>query len=95
MIRVAIGSSGLIYAELEPDSEKGTRSTELILRAAVMASYRRKCSEDFFGSFSVVCRPRLRLRCSRPRSTEARWLADPHEQRAASFEAARCARTGG
>ncbi len=34
MIRVAIDSNVLIYAELEPDSEKGTRSTELILRAA-------------------------------------------------------------
>jgi predicted nucleic acid-binding protein len=34
MIRVAIDSNVLIYAELEPDSEKGTRSTELILQAA-------------------------------------------------------------
>jgi predicted nucleic acid-binding protein len=34
MIRVALDSNVLIYAELEPDSEKGTRSTELILRAA-------------------------------------------------------------
>jgi predicted nucleic acid-binding protein len=34
MIRVAIDSNILIYAELEPESEKGTRSAELILRAA-------------------------------------------------------------
>jgi predicted nucleic acid-binding protein len=34
MIRVAIDSNVLIYAELEPDSEKGRRSAELILQAA-------------------------------------------------------------
>jgi predicted nucleic acid-binding protein len=34
MIRVALDSNILIYAELEPESEKGTRSTDLILRAA-------------------------------------------------------------
>jgi predicted nucleic acid-binding protein len=34
MIRVALDSNILIYAELEPDSEKGARSTDLILRAA-------------------------------------------------------------
>jgi predicted nucleic acid-binding protein len=34
MIRVALDSNLLIYAELEPESEKGTRSAELILRAA-------------------------------------------------------------
>src|SRR5260370_42114499 len=34
MIRVALDTNILIYAELEPDSEKGARSTELILRAA-------------------------------------------------------------
>src|SRR5579863_2133815 len=34
MTRVAIDSTILIYAELEPDSEKGTRSAELILWAA-------------------------------------------------------------
>jgi predicted nucleic acid-binding protein len=34
MIRVAIDSNVLIYAEFEPDSEKGIRSTELILHAA-------------------------------------------------------------
>src|SRR5215831_12101365 len=34
MIRVAIDSNILIYAEFEPDSEKGTRSADLILRAA-------------------------------------------------------------
>ena len=34
MTRVAIDSNILIYAELEPDSEKGARSAELILRAA-------------------------------------------------------------
>src|SRR6267378_3460418 len=35
MIRVAIDSNILIYAEFEPDSEKGTRSADLILRAAL------------------------------------------------------------
>ena len=34
MIRVALDSNVLIYAELEPKSEKGTRSAALILRAA-------------------------------------------------------------
>ena len=34
MIRVAIDSNILIYAEVEPDSEKGVRSADLILRAA-------------------------------------------------------------
>ncbi len=34
MIRVAIDTNILIYAELEPDSEKGMRSADLILRAA-------------------------------------------------------------
>jgi predicted nucleic acid-binding protein len=34
MTRVALESNLLIYAELEPESEKGTRSAALILRAA-------------------------------------------------------------
>jgi predicted nucleic acid-binding protein len=34
MIRVALDSNILIYAELEPESDKGTRSADLILRAA-------------------------------------------------------------
>ena len=34
MIRVAIDSNILIYAEIEPDSEKGMRSADLILRTA-------------------------------------------------------------
>ena len=34
MTRVALDSNILIYAELEPDSEKGVRSADLILRAA-------------------------------------------------------------
>ena len=34
MTRVSIDSNILIYAELEPDSEKGKRSADLILRAA-------------------------------------------------------------
>jgi predicted nucleic acid-binding protein len=34
MTRVAIDSNILIYAELEPESEKGRRSADLILRAA-------------------------------------------------------------
>lgn len=34
MTRVALDSNILIYAELEPDSEKGKRAAELILQAA-------------------------------------------------------------
>jgi predicted nucleic acid-binding protein len=34
MSRVALDSNLLIYAELEPESEKGTRAANLILRAA-------------------------------------------------------------
>ena len=34
MTRVALDSNILIYAELEPESEKGKRATDLILRAA-------------------------------------------------------------
>jgi predicted nucleic acid-binding protein len=34
MIRIALDSNILIYAELEPESDKGTRSADLILRAA-------------------------------------------------------------
>ena len=34
MTRVALDSNILIYAELEPESDKGTRSAGLILRAA-------------------------------------------------------------
>jgi predicted nucleic acid-binding protein len=34
MTRVALDSNILIYAELEPESEKGSRSADLILRAA-------------------------------------------------------------
>src|SRR5262249_40055941 len=34
MIRVALDSNILIYAELEPESDKGARSADLILRAA-------------------------------------------------------------
>ena len=34
MTRVALDSNILIYAELEPETEKGKRATELILRAA-------------------------------------------------------------
>jgi predicted nucleic acid-binding protein len=34
MTRAALDSNILIYAELEPDSEKGKRSADLILRAA-------------------------------------------------------------
>ncbi len=34
MTRVALDSNILIYAELEPDSEKGKRAADLILRAA-------------------------------------------------------------
>ena len=34
MTRVALDSNILIYAELEPESQKGRRSADLILRAA-------------------------------------------------------------
>ena len=34
MTRVALDSSILIRAELEPDSEKGTRGIDLVLRSA-------------------------------------------------------------
>src|ERR1043165_6448302 len=34
MTRVALDSNVLIYAELEPESEKGKRAADLILRAA-------------------------------------------------------------
>jgi predicted nucleic acid-binding protein len=34
MTRIALDSNVLIYAELEPESNKGTRSADLILRAA-------------------------------------------------------------
>jgi predicted nucleic acid-binding protein len=34
MTRVALDSNILMYAELEPESEKGSRSIELILRSA-------------------------------------------------------------
>ncbi len=34
MTRVALDSNILIYAEIEPDSEKGKRSADLILRSA-------------------------------------------------------------
>ena len=34
MIRVAIDSNILLYAEIEPDSEKGKRSADLILQSA-------------------------------------------------------------
>jgi predicted nucleic acid-binding protein len=34
MTRIALDSNILIYAELEPESEKGRRSADLILRAA-------------------------------------------------------------
>ena len=34
MMRVALDSNVLIYAELEPDSKKGKRAADLILRAA-------------------------------------------------------------
>src|SRR5438445_13497451 len=34
MTRVALDSNILIYAELEPDSEKGARATDVILRSA-------------------------------------------------------------
>ncbi len=67
MIRVAIDSNVLIYAELEPDSEKGTRSAELILRAArdgvisaqVLGEFLRFVQRRVPGSFEDAVRQAL------------------------------------
>jgi len=67
MIRVAIDSNILIYAELEPDSEKGTRSAELILRAArdgvisvqVLGEFLRFVQRRVPGSFEDAIRQAL------------------------------------
>ena len=64
MTRVALDSNILIYAELEPDSEKGTRSADLILRAAhdcvvpvqVLGEFLRFVQRRFPGSFEEATR---------------------------------------
>ena len=64
MIRVALDSNILIYAELEPDSEKGTLSTDLILRAArdgvipvqVLGEYLRFIQRRVAGVFEQAIR---------------------------------------
>jgi predicted nucleic acid-binding protein len=64
MTRVALDSNILIYAELEPDSEKGTRSADLILRAArdgvipaqVLGEYLRFVQRRVPASFEAAMR---------------------------------------
>jgi predicted nucleic acid-binding protein len=67
MIRVAIDSNVLIYAELEPDSEKGKRSAEVILQAArdgvisaqVLGEFLRFVQRRVPGSFEDAVRQAL------------------------------------
>jgi predicted nucleic acid-binding protein len=67
MMRVAIDTNILIYAELEPDSEKGTRSVDLILRAArdgviaaqVLGEFLRFVQRRVPGSFEEAIRQAL------------------------------------
>jgi predicted nucleic acid-binding protein len=64
MTRAALDSNILIYAELEPDSEKGKRSADLILRAArdgvipvqVLGEYLRFVQRRVPGSFAEALR---------------------------------------
>jgi predicted nucleic acid-binding protein len=63
-VRVAIDSNILIYAELEPDSKKGKRAADLILRAArdgviaaqVLGEYLRFVQRRVPGSFEEAIR---------------------------------------
>jgi predicted nucleic acid-binding protein len=67
MIRVALDSNILIYAELEPDSEKGMRSADLILRTArdgvipvqVLGEFLRFVQRRFPASFEEAIRQGL------------------------------------
>jgi predicted nucleic acid-binding protein len=64
MTRVALDSNILIYAELEPESEKGTRAANLILRAAsdgvipaqVLGEYLRFVQRRVPAAFAEVIR---------------------------------------
>ena len=58
MRRVAIDSNILFYAEIEPDSAKGMRSADLILRTArndVMPA-------QVFGEFLLMASPSAAMR---------------------------------
>ena len=75
MTRVALDSNILIYAELEPDSEKGARAIDLVLRSArngviplqVLGEYLRfiqrrvpsACEDAGRGNFIYVQAPSL------------------------------------
>jgi predicted nucleic acid-binding protein len=67
MRRVAIDSNILIYAEVEPDSAKGMRSADLILRAArngvmpaqVLGEFLRFVQRRFPASFEEAIRQAL------------------------------------
>ena len=64
MTRVALDSNLLIYAELEPDSKKGARAADLILRAArdgvipaqVLGEYLRFVQRRVPGAFAEAIR---------------------------------------
>ncbi len=64
MIRVALDSNILIYAEIEPDSAKGMRSADLVLRAArdgvmpaqVLGEFLRFVQRRFPASFEDAIR---------------------------------------
>ncbi len=64
MIRVALDSNLLIYAEIEPDSQKGKRSADLILRSArdgvipaqVLGEFLRFVQRRFPASFDDAVR---------------------------------------
>jgi hypothetical protein len=50
MIRIALDSNILIYAELELESDKGTHSIDLILQPPAMVSFRRRGSGNISAS---------------------------------------------
>ena len=67
MTRVALDSNILIYAEIEPDSAKGMRSVDLILRTArdgvrpaqVLGEFLRFVQRRFRDSFEAAIRQAL------------------------------------
>ena len=67
MTRVALDSNVLIYAEIEPDSAKGMRSADVILRAAqdgvipaqVLGEFLRFVQRRFPASFEEAARQAL------------------------------------
>ncbi len=69
MTRVALDSNILIYAELEPDSEKGTPSTDLILRAARDGAIPVQVLGSICGSSNAVW-----PRCSSQRSGRSPFI---------------------